>query len=399
MIKNSFFTLLVIGGIAATAAFLIFLINSSEPQAQRESATKKTSMLVDVQEVRRGNYNPRIGGLGTVEAAKDITLSPRVGGRVVEISDNFIPGGFIQEGEVLLRIDTADYENTVAQMESALARAQSELNVELGRQGVAKKEYKLLNQSLRGENKSLVLREPQLAAVQANIKSAKAMLNQARLELERTSIVAPFDAHILSRNVNIGSEIDSDMELARLVGVHEYWVIVSIPVARLERIAFPENGDQGAKVIIRNRTAWAENETREGHVIRLIGALDGQTRLARVLVSVQDPLALQTKKSEPRMLVGAIVQAEITGRGLENVFRINRDFLREGDRLWLKRDGTLTIADATVVFKDKDFAYISEGMKDGDMLVTSNLSTVAKGVGLRINAEENQSEPIGLEAP
>lgn len=398
MSNNRFFTLFVIAAIAATAALLIFLINSSEPQAQRESTTRKTAMLVEVQEVRRGNYNPRIEGLGTVVAARDITLNPRVAGRVVEVSDGFIPGGFIQEGEVLLRIDTADYENRVAQMESALAQAQAELDVELGRQGVAKKEYTLLNQSLRGENMSLVLREPQLAAVQANVKSAQAMLRQAQLELERTSITAPFDAHILSRNVNIGSEVDSDTELARLVGVHEYWVLVSVPVARLNRIAFPENGKQGAKVILRNRSAWTEDQVREGRIVRLIGALDEQTRMARVLVSVQDPLARQAGKNTPRLLVGAILQAEIAGRGLENVFRIDRDFLRQGNRLWLKRDGKLTITEATLVFQDKDFAYISGGMEDGDILVTSNLSTVAEGVGLRIDAKEPRGAPIGLEA-
>jgi RND family efflux transporter MFP subunit len=387
MTKSKFLTAIVIGAIALVSVGIVFVINSTEPQAQREAATKKTAMLVDVQEVRRGNYNPRIEGLGTVEAAQDIILSPRVGGRVIEIADNFIPGGFVKKDEVLLRIDPADYENAVAQMESTVAQAQSEFDVELGRQDVAKKEYDLLKQDLGDKNKSLVLREPQLAAAKANLKSVQSMLNQAQLELERTYITAPFDAQILSRNANVGSEIDSNMEVARLVGIDEYWVIVSVPVARLERITFPENGEPGAKVIIRNRAAWSDGASREGEVVRLIGALDGQTRLARVLVSVEDPLALNPETQGPQMLVGAIVQAEIAGRTLENVFRIDRDFLREGDRLWLKRDGKLTITDAKVAFKDKDYAYISEGMEDGDLLVISNLAAVAEGISLRTEAE------------
>jgi hypothetical protein len=92
------------------------------------------------------------------------------------------------------------------------------------------------------------------------------------------------------------------------------------------------------------------------------------------------------------MLVGAIVQVEISGRELENVFRIDRDFLREGDRLWLKREGKLSITEAKVVFKDKDYAYISEGMEDGDLLVISNLAAVAEGVGLRTEAEAETQE-------
>lgn len=392
MIKSKTFTAIAIAIIAIIAALLFFVINSTEPKAQREAATKRTAMLVDVQEVRRGNYNPVIEGLGVVEAAQDIILSPRVDGRVIEVTENFIPGGFVKKNEVLLRIDPADYENALAQMESAYAQARSELDIELGRQHVAKKEYNLLKQELREENTSLVLREPQLAAAEANLKSAESMLNQAKLELERTSVSAPFDAQVLSRNVNIGSEIDTNVELARLVGVDEYWVVVSVPVARLERITFPENGQPGAQVIIRNRTAWPDGASRKGEVMRLIGALDSQTRLARVLVSVEDPLALSPETQGPKMLVGAIVQVEISGRELENVFRIDRDFLREGDRLWLKRDGKLSITEAKVVFKDKDYAYISEGMEDGDLLVISNLAAVAEGVGLRTEAETEAQE-------
>lgn len=390
MIKSKVFTFVVIGAIAIVTALFVFVINSTEPQAQREAATKKTAILVDVQQVSRGDYNPRIEGLGVVEAAQDIILSPRVDGRVVEIAENFIPGGFVKKDDVLLRIDPADYENTLVQMESAYEQAQSELDIELGRQEVAKKEYKLLRQELGEKNRSLVLREPQLAAAKANLKSAESMLNQSKLELDRTSITAPFDAQVVSRSANVGSEIDTSMELARLIGIDEYWVIVNVPVAKLERITFPDNEQDGADVVIRNRTAWPDGATREGEVVRLIGALDGQTRLARVLVSVKDPLALKPETQGPKMLVSAIVQAEIAGRALKDVFRIDRDFLREGDRLWLKRDEKLVITDAKVVFKDKDYAYISEGMEDGDLLVISNLAAVAEGIGLRTEAETQE---------
>lgn len=388
--KKNILTLLVVAGIAAGAYFLIELINSTQPKAQREAATKKTAMLVEVQKVSRGTYHPKIEGLGTVEAAQDISLSPRVNGRVVEISENFIPGGFVTKGEVLLRIDPADYENLVQERKSALEQAQADLNIELGRQEVAKKEYDLLNQNLSEANKSLVLREPQLAAAKAQVKAVTSMLNQAQLELERTSVIAPFDAQILSRSVNVGSEIDTNMTLARLVGVNEYWVIASIPVANLGRIQFPKEEIQGSEVVIRHRTAWPKEAVRTGQVQHLIGALDAQTRLARVLVSVKDPLVRLTETSGPQMLVGSIVQVEIAGSPLENIFRINRDYLREGDRLWLKRDGKLVITQADVIFRDKDFAYLGDGIGDGDLLITSNLSTVAQGLPLRTEGERGE---------
>jgi RND family efflux transporter MFP subunit len=382
-------TILTVLLILGVAAGLIIWTYSSEPEARREGATKQTAMLVDIQTVRRGDFMPRIAGLGTVEAAQDIILSPRIEGRIIGISENFLPGGFVAEGEVLVQIDPSDYQNTVQQRESELQQATSDLDIEMGRRNVAKKEYELLKQELTDENRQLVLREPQLAAARASVLSAQAAVNQAKLELERTSIEAPFNAQILTRNANVGSQVEPGMGLARLIGIDEYWVIVTVPVAKLDQIAFPQDAEEGAPVRIRNRRAWPEDTYRQGRIKRLIGALDDQTRLARVLVSVRDPLVLKKGTKGPKLIVGTIVQAEIEGRPLQNVFRIKRDYLREDNTLWVKQDGKLEIRGAAVVFKDKQYAYISEGLKDGDQLVTSNLATVAQGVPLRTESEDH----------
>lgn len=323
--------------------------------------------------------------------SQDIILSPRIEGRVIGISENFLPGGFVDEGEVLVKLDPADYTNTVRQRESELQQARSDLDIELGRRNVAKKEYELLDRKLFEDNKRLVLREPQLASARASVLSAQAALAQAKLKLDRTSIAAPFNAQILTRNANVGSQVDPGMGLARLIGIDEYWVIVTVPVAKLEQISFPQNDEQGAQVRLSNRTAWPEDSYRRGRIRRLIGALDDRTRLARVLVSVKDPLALQKSTKGPKLIVGTIVQAEIEGRVLQNVFLIDRDFLREDDTLWVKQDGRLEIRAATVVFKDKQYAYISEGLHNGDQLVTSNLATVAQGAPLRTESEKPNS--------
>lgn len=380
---------LVITGIIAVTFLLVAIIYANEPTAEREAATKKTSMLVEVEQVQRGTFVPRIAGLGTVEAAQDVMLSPEIQGQVIEIDEEFIPGGFVNAGDVLVSIDPSDYENTHKQAQSAVRQAQADLNIELGRRDVAQKEFELLGQNLSAENKALVLREPQLEAAHAAVQSAKSALNQARIDLNRTKIKAPFEAQILSREVNLGSQVEPRMDLARLIGVEEYWAIVTVPIGQLERITFPRGDETGARVILKNR-AWPSGVVREGRVVRLIGALDSQTRLARVLVSIKDPLALKDETQGPKMLVGSIVQAEIEGRSLEDVFRIDRDFLREGDRLWLKRDGILTITDAAVVFRDKDYAYITDGMSDGDLLVISNLATVAEGIELRTKEEAQE---------
>ena len=114
----------------------------------------------------------------------------------------------------------------------------------------------------------------------------------------------------------------------------------------------------------------------------VIGVLDQTTRLARVLVSVKDPLALRDR-SKPKIFVNSIVRAEIEGKALENVFRIKREHLHTGNTIWLNKGDKLHISTVAVVFKDDEYAYISKGIRSWDSLVTTSLATIAPGIDLR----------------
>ncbi|MGM0621522.1 MAG: efflux RND transporter periplasmic adaptor subunit, partial [Bacteroidota bacterium] len=259
--------------ILLAGAVVVFVIFRTEPTAQRGGATKETAMLVDVIEVERGNYRPTIISTGSVMPSKDIVLSPRVSGEVMEISPNFTPGGYVKKGEALLRIDPADYQNILQLRESDLLQAEADLNIEMGRQNVAQKDYQLLAEELAGEDTSLVLREPQLNAAKSRVKAARASVEQARLDLQRTTIRAPFDAHILNRDVNIGSQVSPGQNLGRLVGMDIYWVEATLPMANLRWLSFPgSENEKGSPVKITNRTAWEKDEFREGYLYKLIGS-------------------------------------------------------------------------------------------------------------------------------
>lgn len=383
-------TILISLGILLAGAATILLIFNTEPEATRSGATKETAMLVDVVEVERDNFTPVIRAMGTVMPSQDITLSPRVGGEVMELSENFTPGGYVEEGEMLLQIDPADYRNILQQRRSELQQAQTNLTIEMGRQNVAQQDYELLDDSLANENKALVLREPQLNAARSDVQSAEAAVQQAELDLQRTTIRAPFDAYILSRNTNVGSQVAPGNNLARLVGLETYWVETTVPSSTLRWIDIPQNGDTGATVRIRNRTSWQEDEHREGTIFRLIGALENETRMARLLVSVPDPHGYLTENSDqPRLMIGSFVEASIQAEELENVVRLSRDYIRQNDNVWVMENDTLRIRNADILFQDANYAYISEGLEDGEQVVTTNLSTVVDGAPLRLEGSES----------
>lgn len=378
-------TLLICLAILLAGGAITMLIFSTEPTASRSGATKETAMLVEVTNAQRGDFQPEIVSTGSVRPAKDIILSPRVAGEVISRSEAFTPGGFVHKGQTLLQIDPADYENTIQLRKSDLEQAKADLNIEMGRQDIARQGYELVGETLAVKNKALVLREPQLNAVKARIKAAEASVKQAELELQRTAVKAPFNAHVLSQNVNVGSQMSPGDNLGRLVGVDTYWIEANVPLSKLRWLTFPGNGHgKGAEVIIKNRTAWHEEDYRVGHLFRLIGSLENQTRLARVLVSVQDPLAQRRRSVDlPELIIGSFVEVSIKAKELKDVVRLNRDYIRKDDTVWIMEDGQLKIQEVDIIFRDKQYGYIASGLSEKDNVVMTNLTTVVNGARLR----------------
>lgn len=285
--------------ILAASAAAIVVINRSEPTAQQINATRKSAALVETVTVQRGTYSPRLVVLGTVEPAQDIVLSPRVSGQVIELSPEFVPGGMVREGDLLLRIDPADFENALSIRESERQQAEASLEIEEGRVSLAKQELALLEETIDETNRALVLREPQLKSMQAQVRAAEAAVQRATLDLQRSRVFAPFDAQILNRSVNVGSQVSPGDELGQLVGIDEYWILAAVPVRSLRWVQFPESDRQGSPVTLRHSDAWGPETQRQARVTRMIGTLDELTRLARVLITVPDPLGRKSDAPPP----------------------------------------------------------------------------------------------------
>ncbi len=382
-------TFLISLGILVAAAIVVIIIFMTEPKAKRAGATKQTAMLVDVMTAERDTFRPVVSAMGTVIPSQDIILSPRVSGEVISLSESFTPGAFVRKGETLLQIDPADYKNELQLRESNLRQAVSDLKIEMGRQNIAEKDYQLLNETLSEEQEALILRKPQLNAARSSVEAARASVEQAKLDLKRTTIKAPFDAHILTRNVNVGSQVSPGQDLGRLVGMDTYWVETTVPLSKLRWLTFPDNeASEGSLVKIHNRTAWNENEYRTGRLYKLVGTLEDRTRMARVLVSVPDPLAHEPESGElPVLMLGSFVEARIQARPIPDVIRLSRDYLRKEETIWVMEKDSLRIHNVKVLFRDQHFAYIAEGLSETDSIVKTNLTTVVNGAPLR--TEEN----------
>lgn len=390
-------TLVICAVLASVGAAVLVFIFSTEPTARRDGAVRQSASLVDVTHGEAGSFRPTIEAMGTVRPAREIAVGARVSGEVAELGDGFVPGGFVAGGELLVRLDDPDYQTALQQSRSALEQAQSQLEIERGEQQAARSDLESFDRELPPERRALVLREPQLRTARAQVESARAEVEQAQIDLDRTNITAPFDAHVLTREVNLGSQVSPGTALGRLVGLDTYWVEATVPVRQLQWLSLPDGDRSGSSVTVHNRNAWPASATRKGEVFRLIGELEGPTRLARILVAVNDPLARETEEDLPRLMLGEYVECRIQGREIPGVVRLDRDYIRENDTVWLMVDQQLVIQPVSIVFQDASWAYIDEGLTAEDQVVTTRLATVQEGLRLRLDIDGGDKESGGDE--
>lgn len=357
--------------------------------------------IVQVSTVSFKQEQTSITAMGSVVAAREIELRPRVTGEILSMDESMVPGGYLEKGNNILKIDAADYELIVMQLESDVAMAKSNLSIELGRQLVAQKEFELLGEIASDEEKKLMLRTPQLNNQKAILKASEAKLRRARLDLTRTRLKSPFNAVVRSRNINVGTRVSSSSVLASLVGTDMFWVELALPVEQLKWLTFPQHNssENGALVHIYPQSTGNSDVFRTGHVVRLAAELEERGRMARIFVEVEDPLCLKAEnKSLPPLFLGSFVRAVITGTTMDSAFSLQRSHLRDGNTVWLLgNDGTLNVKTVSIAFRDKETVLVSDGVIDGDKLITSNISAPVAGMRLRLEGDNPKKGPKSKE--
>lgn len=380
------------GGIAIT----IYLMKTS-PEA-RPAKRPPTATLVEVQPVRTGTQQTILDAMGEIVPAREIEIKPRVSGEVVEISGEFLPGGRFTAGDTLLTIDRTDYQLSLRQLQSEVKKAESDLMLEMGNQRIAAKEFALVRENVSPEEKALILRQPQLAKLQAALDSTRARLDQAKLDLERTAVKVPFNVVVHARNVEVGARVNESTVLATLVGTDAFWLRLTLPVDQLPWLTIPTGGgERGSEVRIHPQGGSAD-AFRLGEIARLEPALESQGRMAQIIVKIEDPLCfLPENRDKPPLLLGSFVRAELRGATVESAVSLDRSHLHDGTNVWLMNgEGQLEVREVEVLFRNREQVIVGNGLADGERLITTQLSSPVAGTPLRL--AENGMERKGDQA-
>ncbi|WP_422345592.1 efflux RND transporter periplasmic adaptor subunit [Parasphingorhabdus sp.] len=433
----------VIGGLIllaaiAIAALLIFLRPGPEEKPPEENIP-----LVQAEplEIRSGNL--MVQGAGTVRAREELTLSAEVAGKLVYVNPGLREGQTVARGAILFRIDTSDYRNAVqtAQADVALqnvavmeareevALAKSEL-ARFQQRGTGSSAYASVDssdyaarilppealaksQGTNGQTAStaptngLATREPQLQSARAALRRAQAQLADAQAALKRTTVRAPFSGVVRSEDIALGSYVAPGQSLGSMVGTAEFEAV--IPLSESEAALIPALWRPGSNRI--EASVYSDyGGTRyrwQAYLDRANSVLNPQTRTIDVFLRIPNPLrggvpaATQEEGQKsagasgaPPLFVGSFIDAEITGRALDQYAVLPLAALRADNQIWLVRDGRLRIVKVDILQRTDTQALISTaGLGEKPVVILGTLQTATDGQQVRIAEAREDAKP------
>ena len=379
-------------GITAARYFI------KHPRKATRQEVKPKPALVETIEAGATDRKANLTAMGTVVPAVQIELQAQVSGRIIEQSPDLIAGGRFNAGDVILRIDPRDYEFAVAQKVADVEKAEFELKVEQGSHTIARREWDLLEGDVpvTQEGRDLALRKPHLRQKKAALDAARSALEKAQLDLERTTIRAPFNALVLDEAVDPGQVVSPQTRLATLVGTDAFHVQVTAPANRLDWIDLPgPDGAQGSLAAVSSFSGSELLTQCQGRVIRLLPDIAPGGRMAQLLVEIDDPLGLKLSSGERKLpiLLNTYVRVEINGKNLKHVFELPRKAIREGDRVWvMSRDNTLDVRNVDLLWGDENTVLIRDSIEEGERIIISRIGTPIPGMKLRLDGDEEDAD-------
>ncbi|WP_394205137.1 efflux RND transporter periplasmic adaptor subunit [Shewanella waksmanii] len=348
------------------------LLDTRQAPEQKEEQTPVP--IVDVAEVDVQTLSLNLPSYGVVTPKYKTQLVTEVQGRMLEISNKFVAGGVVKQGDVLAVIEPSDYEADFMQAEASLAQAQASLEEEVAKGEVAKVDWQGYDGGVPPE---LGLRLPQLKKEQANVKFAQAALARAQRNLERTTIRAPFDGIIKSRNVDLGQYVTLGTNLGELYDTHI--AEIRLPLANND-LAYLESVDNPDTQVTLSAELAGKVVTWQGNIIRSEGVIDAENRMVYLVAEIKDPYLRNNKQTGQLPLkYGSFVTAVIKGRTVDGIVKLPRHIVRNNQVAVVNADSTVEIRPVNVVRTDIEYVYIKDSLKSGERISLTNINAMTDG--------------------
>jgi len=265
-----------------------YSILSVEPEKAKLPEVKERTIKTRAVELYVQDFPTTIQTHGVVRAHNEVMLTPQVSGKIMRILPGFEDGAFFAEGDVLVELNPQDLGGAVIMAEAQLARAISAHAQEETRAKQAKLNWEDLD--YEGEPSELALRLPQLREAEANVKSATAQLDQARRNLERTKVRAPFEGRVRQRMVGLGQAVGPATSLGSIFAIDFAEVRLPIAARDMAFLTLPEGpNDPPVDLELYDALDEKSNTVWTAKIIRTEGTLDRSSLELFAIARISDP--------------------------------------------------------------------------------------------------------------
>ncbi|WP_439121953.1 efflux RND transporter periplasmic adaptor subunit [Marivita sp.] len=391
-------------------------------QEPRSFPQRERVFAVNVVTAEFETVTPVLTAFGQIESVRTLELRAAAGGRVLEIAPEFVEGGTVIEGQVLVRIDPTDADAVLQRVQSDIQDAEAEQReaeraiVLAQDELVAAEEQAALRERAfqrqrdlqeRGVGTAAAVEVAELAAAQARqavlsrrqaVAQAEARIDQATTRLSRaiiaeaeaqrrvddTIITADFSGTLADVSVVQGRLVSSNEQLARLIDADALEVAFRVSTQQFARL-LDEDGDLSNSDVTVVLDVFGTNLTATGTLSRAGAAVgDGQT--GRLLFA--------TLNSAPGFRPGDFVTVRIDEPPLEQVARLPASALNAANEvLVLAGEDRLDVIPVNLLRRQGDDVLVrARGLQDCEV-VAERTPLLGAGIKVRPLREAGEAEP------
>ena len=360
---------------AFALSYLLWFLGQVQPDPVEE--LPPPDVIIEI--LTPKDFQVQISSNGTTTPLTQTVLTAEVGGEVIYRSKKFAEGASVIEGEILAKIDDTDlqlqYKNALLQ----LANAEVQYSLQLAEAEVAKEAWDKIGDGVASD---LTLKKPQLKQAEAFLEVAKAQVSSAAKKLNKTEIIAPYAGRIQNVNIDLGTTIIPGQPVGAMYTSSEIEITLAVKDNDLQFLSIPMDGrklnpSEQASVVIESFYK-GKTQSWEGKLERVDGVIDPITRMINLIAVFKNDF-IETDK--PNLPIGLFVEAKIDGITLKNIFEIPINSISKDNEVYIvDKDNQLELRKLTVLKKYSEFVIIKDGLRAGERIVTSKLSTASNGI-------------------
>ena len=373
--------------IVIIAAFVIAALMSLTKPDSLELESPNREIAVKTAVLEKSQVQLKVKSQGTVQPLTRTMLVSEVSGIVMALAPQFEVGGTFAKGDVLIKLDPADYQVAKQRADAQLQSAKAQLLSEQARSSQAKKEWEMTGRPL-SEAPVLALRTPFLAEAQSRLLQAEAEVKQAELKLQRTVIRAPYAGMISATMVDVGQYVTIGARLGETFAID--FAEIRLPMTSRDLSKLGWNASSAEQSIFNNNkvrlksTVNGEVMTWEAVLVRSEGTIEQSSRVQYLVAQVADPYNIHGVANRPRLLIGSFVEALVTGKVIDNVYSLPRHALRSNRQVaTVDSDQRLQLLKVDYTFEDQANYYIHTGLEGQVEVVTSGMGIMVNGMKLK----------------